>query len=168
VLRFRPATDDDAGFLAQCLAMAADWRPGATVRDVDQILAVPELAHYVLGWPQPGDFGVIAEDGRPVGAAWWRYLSAADPGYGYVRDDVPELSIAVAPGHRRTGVGWTLLERLLAEAQARELVGVSLSVETDNGARRLYESVGFRTVSDLGGALTMLWTPGVDGGPTRG
>ena len=72
----RPATADDAPFLATMLAVAADWRPGTEVRPVDEIMAIPALAHYVAGWPAPDDHGLVAEGTdrvggrRQVGAAW--------------------------------------------------------------------------------------------------
>src|SRR3546814_3770595 len=71
------------------LAIAADWRPGSVVRSVEEVLAEPKLAHYVLGWPRAGDFGVDAsdDDGRLVGAAWCRSFTADDPGFGFVRSE---------------------------------------------------------------------------------
>ena len=155
--RIRAATASDATFLRQMLAVAADWRPGA-LRPVDQVLADPALAHYVVGWPREDDFGVVAEDdaGRPVGAAWCRRFPADDPGYGFVAPDVPELAIAVVEGARGRQVGRQLLEHLRAEARERAVDRVSLSVERDNPAVRLYASVGFVTVGEHDGSLTMV------------
>lgn len=158
MVRIRRARTDDVDFLVTCLAMAADWRPGQAVRTADEVLSVPALAHYIAGWLCPGDLGVVAEDDGPIGAAWWRYLSADDPGYGYIRDDVPELSIAVVPDRRRSGVGRMLLEQLLAEANQLGLAAVSLSVEADNPARLLYSALGFQEAAHPGGAVTMLWS----------
>jgi ribosomal protein S18 acetylase RimI-like enzyme len=45
---------------------------------------------------------------------------------------------------------------LLAVAGEHGAPGVSLSVEADNPARRLYERAGFAVVREGGGALTML------------
>jgi hypothetical protein len=48
-----------------------------------------------------GDGGVDRDRGRePIGAAWWRFLAAQDPGYGFVADDVPELSLSVERANR--------------------------------------------------------------------
>ena len=116
----------------------------------------PNSAHYVAGWPRPGDRGVVAEAGQPVGAAWLRTFSPEDPGYGFVEAAVPELSVGVVPGWRGRGVGTRLLEALLAQARAQGLAAVSLSVEPDNPALRLYERFGFVAVGDVGGSLTML------------
>jgi hypothetical protein len=50
------------------LVEAVNWRPSRQL-SLEQIMATPESAHYVSGWPKPGDQGVIAEaDDQPVGA----------------------------------------------------------------------------------------------------
>jgi len=140
------------------LATAAFWRQGAR-GGVGEALSRPELAHYVDGWPRAGDRGVIAEDGGPVGAAWLRFLPASDPGFGFVAAAIPELSLAVEVPWRRRGVGTSLLSALLTEARDAGLAAVSLSVEPDNHARRLYARAGFHDVEqvgDPGGSITML------------
>lgn len=160
-MTIRLAKADDANFLEQMLAIAADWRSSAP-RPVEQVLAEPLLAHYVAGWPKHGDMGVIAEEARPVGAAWWRYFTEQDPGFGFLDASIPEISTAVIAQARGRGVGRRLLTRLVAEAEVRALPGLSLSVEADNPARRLYEELGFQVVED-GGALTMrLMLPAAD------
>jgi ribosomal protein S18 acetylase RimI-like enzyme len=158
MLVVRRAAAGDRPLLERMLAAAADWRPGTAVRAADEILAVAALARYVAGWPRLGDVGFVAEDGVAIGAAWWRLFTRADAGYGFVDEDVPELSIGVAPGWRRRGVGTRLLRALIAEARRSGLRGLSLSVELDNPAVGLYERLGFSTVGVNGGALTMaLW-----------
>lgn len=156
-MRLRAASAGDAGFLRRMVAAAADWRAGAAPRPVDEVLADPAVAHYVTGWPQPGDFGVIAEDasGRPLGAAWCRAFPPDEPGYGFVAPDVPELSIAVVADARGQGIGRRLLDELVREARRRRIARLSLSVERDNPALGLYETAGFAVIGDGGGALTM-------------
>jgi ribosomal protein S18 acetylase RimI-like enzyme len=152
----RPAVAADAAFLAEMLAAAAFWRPDGPAGSVDDVLNEPALAHYVAGWPRPGDRGVIAEEGRPVGAAWLRLFPADDPGFGFVDAGTPELSIGVVRERRGRGVGSLLLGALIARARRDGLGAVSLSVEPDNPARRLYRRFGFEAVGGPGGAVTML------------
>jgi hypothetical protein len=49
------ATADDAVFLAEMLAVAADWRPGTTPRTVSDVIGDPDLAHYIRDWPIEGE-----------------------------------------------------------------------------------------------------------------
>jgi ribosomal protein S18 acetylase RimI-like enzyme len=147
-MNYREATAADEPFLVEMLTLAFSWR--------DETVPGPFLPKYVAGFGREGDAGVVAEeDGTPAGAAWYRFLPESDPGYGWV-EGVPELSIAVAPGFRRRGVAGALLERLLEHARADGLYGVSLSVEPDNPARRLYERLGFEKVGEVGGSWTLL------------
>jgi len=152
----RPAAVGDRAFLAHALALAVDWRPGSPVRDAAALRREPQLWHYVAHWPRPGDFGFVAEVGRPVGAAWWRHFTSADPGYGYVDDETPEVAIGVDAEHRGRGVGTRLLACLVDEATRRALSSLSLSVEPDNPAVRLYERSGFEPIGTRGGSLTMV------------
>jgi ribosomal protein S18 acetylase RimI-like enzyme len=152
----RRARADDADFLAAMLAEAVAWRAEA-VASVDEVMADPQFARYVAGWPRPGDFGVVAVDASDrLGAAWCRFFTDDDRGFGFDAADVPELSIAVVAGRRGQGIGRALLRALLRESTARGCDAVSLSVEPDNPARRLYEAVGFRVVETAGGAWTMV------------
>ncbi|WP_062206582.1 GNAT family N-acetyltransferase [Streptomyces sp. NBRC 109706] len=156
----RDAGPGDAPFLTDMLLEAMNWT-GEARFSREQALADPKIAHYVTGWPGPGDFGVIAEDGStgaPVGAAWARPLPATDPGYGHVAPDVPELTLGVLPAFRRRGVGGALLDALLARAGREGVARLSLSVEDGNAAVSLYRSRGFVTVGREGDSDTMLVT----------
>ena len=77
------------------------------------------------------------------------------PGYGFVDEQTPELTIAVVPSCRGKGYGRDLLEALLDKARAESYAAVSLSVEPDNPALHLYERHGFVGVGEHGGALIM-------------
>jgi ribosomal protein S18 acetylase RimI-like enzyme len=151
----RAATAADLPFLRTMIYEAATWRPGARA-PVETVLADPLVARYVSGWGRPGDAGVIGDDDRPVGAAWFRLFPVDHRGYGFVAADVPELSIAVASESRGRGVGSRLLDALVDVARGGGHRAVSLSVEPDNPARRLYQRAGFVRVADDGGAWTML------------
>ena len=110
------------------------------------------------GWGRTGDHALYALDRRdePVGAVWIRNFSAAEPGYGYVADDVPELSIAVYPEFRGRKVGSLLMGSIIARAERDRVRAISLSVNRDNPAKRLYARYGFEVAAEFGAALTML------------
>jgi GNAT superfamily N-acetyltransferase len=109
------------------------------------VLGDPAIARYVKGWgTRSGDSGLIAlVEGIPVGAAWLRCFPASEPGYGFVDERTPELSIAVLPAYRAKGIGSLLLERLL-----QDVYTASLSCDPANPARRLYIRLGFAPLED--------------------
>jgi GNAT superfamily N-acetyltransferase len=114
------------------------------------------VSRYVLGWGRRGDAAVIAiDDYWPVGAAWYRLFSRDEPGYGFVDEKTPEISIAVVPNKRGGGHGSQLLEALIERAREDGYKALSLSVEPDNPALHLYERMGFRKVGETGGSWTM-------------
>jgi ribosomal protein S18 acetylase RimI-like enzyme len=149
-VRFRPARAQDFTFLATMLGEAAVWRPDKPTPTGDEVLADPRYAMYLTGWPRPGDYGLVAEQDGRLGAAWYRTYTEAGHGYGFVAEDVPELSIAVIASRRHEGIGRRLLVDLIEAGETQGYRALSLSVNDGNPARRLYESVGFVYVEKRG------------------
>ena len=144
----RPAGAQDLPFLRDMLRHAyyARWGSEADV----------PLERYVAGWGRPGDSAFVAIDEfQPVGAAWYRLFEQDEPGYGFVDPQTPELTIAIVPSRRGKGLGRDLLTKLLEQAREDGYSEVSLSVEPDNPAIRLYEQHGFERVGERAGAWVM-------------
>jgi ribosomal protein S18 acetylase RimI-like enzyme len=132
------------------LGHAYAWRVNAFEADIP-------LTRYVDNWGRSGDVAVIAHDtGNRVGAAWLRRFKASEPGYGFVDEATPELSIAVVPSQRSRGLGRELIEALLDDAREAGYAQVSLSVEQDSPAVGFYEKHGFEVVGEQDGGLVML------------
>ncbi len=145
----RRGSKADATFMRSMLAHAYAWR-------VNQFEAAIPLSRYVDNWGRPGDLALIAtEGGHPVGAAWLRVFPASQPGYAFVAEGTPELTIAVVPSRRRHGVGQELLDALLEQARAAGHSAVTLEVESESDAVRFYERNGFERVRDDDGGLVM-------------
>jgi GNAT superfamily N-acetyltransferase len=146
----------DRPFLLDMLVEAANWS-GDRQLDREAVLARPDLSHYVGDWPASGEIGVIAEtENQAVGACWLRFFTADDPGYGYLSDDVPELSLAVAQAWRGRGVGRLLLRKIANRAAQNGINRICLSVERANRAHHLYESEGYVVVGRGPDADTMM------------
>ncbi len=144
----RRASRSDVPFLRDMLSHAYYWRWGS----LDSIPG----SRYVEGWGRPGDTGVIAlDEGFPVGAAWYRLFRRDAPGYGFVDEATPELAIAVVPSRRGRGFGEELLSALMKRAREEGHRALSLSVEKDNPAIRLYERFGFRPVRETPATVVM-------------
>jgi ribosomal protein S18 acetylase RimI-like enzyme len=154
-VRVRSADPTDRALIVRATVANLNWH--ACRFTADDVLGNPAFAHYVTSFHARGDFGfVAADDDGPVGVCWTVLTTAADPGFGYVADDVPEVCLTVFDGFRRRGIGRMLLSRTVDEAVARGFEAVSLSVEDANPARGLYASAGFAVVGRSGGSETML------------
>ena len=140
----RPAEASDEPFLREMLYLALFVPPGQPPLP-QSVLDDPAIARYVEGWgTRSGDSGLIALVERvPVGAVWLRFFPASDPGYGFVDEITPELSVGVLATYRNKGIGSLLLNRLLQGVD-----GVSLSCDPANPAWRLYVRLGFAPLTD--------------------
>jgi GNAT superfamily N-acetyltransferase len=154
----RHATPEDGTFMADMLVEAVNWSPEWKKESRKRVLAAPGTAHYIVGWPRDTDLGVIAEaNGEQIGAAWLRFHPVADPGYGFVASDVPELSIGVTVRWRGQGAGRALLRAIAGRARLAGIRQISLSVERKNFAQKLYISEGYQIVDSAdAGSDTMV------------
>ena len=133
----RPAEIHDVRFLRDMLRHAYHWRMS---EDAER-----PVYRYVRNWGRPGDAGVVALEGpHAYGAAWFRLFTAAEPGFGFVDERTPELTIAVVPSRRGKGAGAELLQALLDRARADGYAAISLSAE--KGQTGFYERFGFEQV----------------------
>lgn len=150
----RPAAVGDYEFLWEMLYQALHVRRGDPPFP-RSVLDQPDIAHYLTDFgAREGDDAQIAVNDSDVaiGAAWVRRMSTEDPGYGFVAEHIPEISIAVVPEWRGRGVGSTLIGDLIERHPV-----ISLSVDSDNiAATRLYERLGFIMVEVIGTSTTML------------
>ncbi|NUM53139.1 MAG: GNAT family N-acetyltransferase [Candidatus Hydrogenedentes bacterium] len=149
-------TPDDASFLPEVVYYAIHVPPGALPPPRD-IVNDPGVAKYVRAWGRAGDYGVVAVDlgtSERVGAAWMRLFTSGDPGYGFISEDVPEISVALLPEFRNRGVGSRLIKHLIDYATGK-YPALSLSVVDSNPAIRLYDRFGFQRVGITGNSITM-------------
>ncbi len=142
----RPLQPDDEPFQWDMGWEAVASNAEARARGRETVMALPQLRRYFLDFGRPGDAGVVAitTDGARLGAAWYRLFSAEEPGFGFIAVDVPELAMGVVPEARGRGIGGALLDALLALAREQGFRALSLAVDRQNPARRLYERKGFR------------------------
>ena len=131
------------------LTHAYNWH--VNVFDTD----VP-IGRYVDGWGRAGDTVLIAMDGgHRVGAGWIRLFRETAPGYGFIDERTPELTVAVVPSRQGEGIGQQLLRGLLERAQADAYRAVSVSVEKNHPEVALYEEQGFEHVGETVNAVVL-------------
>jgi len=140
----RDLGDDEIEFLQKMLYAALDWRPDVQLPPFEWVLAHPQVVVFHEGWGRQGDTGLVAEDaGQPVGLVWYRLFTEDAHGEGFVDDQTPELAIAVVDGFRGRGIGGELMAAAHERARRDGVVRLSLSIDADNPARRLYERLGY-------------------------
>lgn len=118
------------------------------------IVELPELKIYYQEFgTEKGDICLVAEtDNKIVGAVWTRIVND----FGHIDDDVPSLAIPVSKESRGNGIGTRLLLEMIEVLKKERFSAVSLSVQKENFAVKLYERAGFEVVKDNGEELVML------------
>lgn len=106
-----------------------------------EILKLPELKMYIEDFGKEGDVCLLAiVEGRAAGAVWTRFIKD----YGYIDDSIPSLAISLYKEYRGMGIGTALMKEMLLTLKEKGYQGVSLSVQKDNYAYKMYEKLGFR------------------------
>lgn len=150
-------TGAEIPFLQEALLTAIYVSPGDAPPDRD-ILNRPEMKKYYTDWGKEHDRGYIAVERRslePVGVIWLRRFTHTNPGWGFVDDDPPEISLAVLPQYRNLGIGTTLLQHVI-DVTSAIYDALSLSVDRRNPAVHLYARCGFVQCGESGTSITMI------------
>jgi GNAT superfamily N-acetyltransferase len=143
-VEIRDLRPDETPFLQAMLVAALAWRPDVELPPREWILAHPQVAPFHTAWGRPGDTGLVAdEDGSALGLAWYRFFTEAEHGEGFVDEETPEVAIAVVDRHRGRGIGRTLMEAIHDRAREQGIARISLSVDPENPAKRLYLRLGY-------------------------
>ena len=128
--------------------------PQGVVLPPRSIIEQEDLQLYVRGFGEsPHDHCLVAEcDGKIVGAVWVRLMDD----YGHLDDQTPSLAISLYPDYRGQGIGTQLLRQMMELLRQEGYAQVSLSVQKENYALRMYQKAGFEIVADRGEELLML------------
>ena len=131
----------------------AIYLPEGTEPPGREIIQEPDLQVYIQNFGRnEWDLALGAEtEDRIVGAVWVRIVYD----YGHIDDSTPSLAISLLPAFRGHGIGSALLQKMLDLLREKGCRAVSLSVQTDNYAKRLYEREGFRTIRIHGSEAIM-------------
>ena len=159
----RPSNEDDLEFLYRVYASSRESEMSLLVEwsatQKDSFLREQfrlQDRHYKTHYPN-ARFDVIEIDDQPAGRLYVYRM----------KNEIRLMDIALLPDYRNRGVGRTLVQDLLDEA-ARVRKFVSLHVEDENPAKRLYQRMGFVDVREVSFYKLMHWvpkglTPKVDG-----
>jgi GNAT superfamily N-acetyltransferase len=143
----RDLRPEEAPFLQEMLYAALAWRAGVELPPKEQVLEHPQVAPFHTGWGRDGDTALVAEEGGSLlGLAWYRSFTDDEHGEGFVDETTPEIAVAVVDGNRGRGIGRALMLAIHDRARAQGVERISLSVDADNPAKRLYERLGYVAV----------------------
>jgi len=140
----------DLPFLRSLLAFAYGWHVAAF--DTFDI----SIYQYVDAWGRRGDTALIAAaGGHPVGAAWYRLFPASRPGFGFVDEETPEMTVVVIPARQGQGIGQRLVTALVERARENGYPAISVSVQRGHPDEQSLRENGFEQVAEQGDTLTL-------------
>ena len=152
VVALRPVVPGDEEFLLAVYASTraeelaqVEWGAGQQEAFLRAQFAA-QRGEYTARFPD-AEYDVILLDNAPVGRLW----------IGREEAQIRLLDIALLPAAQNRGIGRTLLQHLIAEAQqtGKRLRHMVFMLNPD--AKRFYERLGFRTIEDLGAYQHMEW-----------
>lgn len=122
-----------------------------------EIIKLPELSRYIKDFGKETDLCLVAVlNEELIGAIWTRLFSEEQKGFGFVDLKTPELSMSVSENYRKKGIGTKMLKEMFNKLTLLEYDQVSLSVDKQNFAMRLYQKFGFETVESDDKSATMI------------
>lgn len=143
-LELRRATPEDEAFLLAVYASTREQELAVLPWDAstkDAFLRMQFAAqdsHYRQHFPDAA-FDIVTVNGVAAGRL---YVDRRET-------EIRIIDVALLPDHRGRGIGTALLAPILDEAE-RTGKKVSIHVERENPARRLYDRLGFVQVADEG------------------
>ena len=152
-LRFHRVAEADLAFVYALYAQvrAAELAPVLWPQEAKDAFLAEQAAlqhrHYVANYPG-ADLLVIEDGSGPIG----RVYVYRSPG------EIRLMDIALVPGRRSRGTGTRLLNEIRDEARVTGSA-VTLHVEPDNPAQRLYRRLGFRLIEHRGVYDFLGWDP---------
>lgn len=124
----------------------AIYIPSGIIPPPKSIICCPELQEYIVDFgKRKHDKALVAEiQGNVVGAIWVRIMND----YGHIDNDTPSLAMSVYKKYRKSGIGTSLLKQLLSVERLVGCSKISLSVQKNNYAVKMYEEMGFTVVDE--------------------
>ena len=155
-MRIRKIEPEEISFLQEMLYEAIFVEEGQE-KLPQSIIKEPSLWSYIDQFgKQHCDLCFVAEkEEKLIGAVWGRLFPQEQKGYGYINDEIPELSIAIKEEERGKQWGTKLMSSIMKEYKMLGMEALSLSVDKKNKAFHLYQKLGFKIYSETDKSVTM-------------
>jgi len=150
----RSETDHDLDFLKDLyaasrereMALLVGWSDTQKREFLDQQFNA-QRSHYQKHYPD-ARFEIIERSGQPLGRLYVTEL----------KQEIRLMDISLMPSARNAGIGGRICLDIMTRAERLGKI-VSLHVEDDNPAKRLYARLGFAEVGEAGFYTLMHWCP---------
>ena len=153
MILIRPILPDEVPVLDDFLYEAI-FVPQGVAPPPRSIIENDDLQVYVRDFGESlHDHCLVAEfDGKIVGAVWSRIMDD----YGHIDNHTPSLAMSLFKEYRGQGIGTRLLRQMLDLLRQEGYGQVSLSVQKENYALRMYLRAGFEVMADRGEEVQMV------------
>jgi ribosomal protein S18 acetylase RimI-like enzyme len=99
------------------------------------------------------DFCLVSEVNKTVvGACWIRIMND----YGHIDNDTPSLAISLLEEYRNKGIGTMLLKEMINRLKMKNYEKISLSVQKNNYAFKMYLKCGFEIIKETNEEYIMI------------
>ena len=153
-IELREFTDGDLAFLARVyaasrhdeMAMIPEWSQAQKDHFLQRQFQA-QHHHYLKYYPD-ASYRLIIKEGEEIGRLYIARMN----------NEIRLMDIALLTAYRGHGIGSGLVRELMEDAD-RSRKYISLHVEAQNPAKRLYQRLGFTVVGEVGVYQLMHWIP---------
>ncbi len=156
-MHIRILKNSEISFIKEMLYDAI-FVPEGIEKPPKSIISDPSLANYYENWGKDiYDIALVIEiNGELIGSIWGRKFLSEEKGYGFFDEDTPEISMAIKNEYRNKGLGTKLIEEIIEIYKDVGVKALSLSVDKQNLAFKLYTKQGFSIFSETETSVSMI------------
>lgn len=156
-MQIRILKSSEISFLKEMLYEAI-FVPEGMQKPPKSIIRDQSLAHYYKNWGKDiYDIALVIEiNDELIGAIWGRKFVSEGKGYGFFNEETPEISMAIKNEYRSKGLGTKLIEEVIKIYKIQGIKALSLSVDKQNLAYKLYIKQGFSIFSETETSVSMI------------
>lgn len=120
--------------------------PEGTEKPSKEIIKSKDLQVYIKNFGNSKDDNcLVAEyNNKIIGACWTRIMND----YGHIDDETPSFAISLYEEYRGKGIGTELMLKMLDLLKQKGYKQVSLAVQKENYAVKMYKKVGFKIIDE--------------------
>ena len=156
-MQIRILKSSEISFLKEMLYEAI-FVPEGMQKPPKSIIRDQSVAHYYENWGKDiYDIALVIEiNSELIGAIWGRKFLIKDKGYGFFDEESPEISMAIKNEYRSKGLGTKLIEEVIMIYKIQGIKALSLSVDKQNLAYKLYIKQGFSIFTETETSVSMI------------